>query len=252
MNWQELQERINDLLKELEDQINGSDDEEDQEDDSGESVASLLDKFKEGLANILGDVEESEDIENRIRRLETMADDRTLALKVLAAWREQLAKVVDVEELTVDDETIVEDTLTKLSEIEIPSTEELEAKVDELTQELDTLKTELAAKEAEAAAEARLEELKEAGITIPESRLESTKEKIRGMDDEAFADYKQELIDFIGAKEDPGDDEEEDKDLEESFASYRRSRGRLVTEENDPSGKPIEDAIKVLFEKDEE
>jgi hypothetical protein len=82
----------------------------------------------------------------------------------------------------------------------------LEARLAEAQAQIAQFEARFAEMEAEKTVASRLAELKDAGIVFSGSRLEKEQAKLRSMTNEAFADYKDLLLEVAGKK---------DKDLEE-------------------------------------
>jgi chromosome segregation ATPase len=139
---------------------------------------------------------------------------------------------------------------------------DLEAKVDELTSELEAAKTEaeetatkltesenkISEMKKDKAAELRMNELATAGVALSDKDAQTA--KVREMEDEDFASYREELVSLRSAveaelaKEKPADEEASEETQEEETAekTSETEEGEAASEEGEASDENEEEA----------
>lgn len=107
----------------------------------------------------------------------------------------------------------------------------IEAEKQAIQDQFDTYKNEVEAekkeKELDELAESRFKELTESGVKYPEDRIESVKSRLRGMDEETYSGYKEDLLSNL-TKASVDDEEEEEIPLIPNLASA--SEGKYAWE----------------------
>lgn len=193
-------------------------------------LVSFAEILKDGLASV----------SDKIGEMEDSMDNKALALKILTAWKDQLAKAGLVEDVDITEDFEVESLLKAFATVAIPTVEEVQAELNTVKVEKEALEAQIADAELTAKTIVRLTELTEANVVIPEALKEKTEAKVRNMTDEEFEEFKSEQIAFLEANktvaseedetEEVEETEEEDANPQESFASRSSYNRRLVVD----------------------
>lgn len=218
MTFDEIKQKIEELVQSIsESQDSNSEGAQGQTQRVAESVKALAEAIDEKFGQLAAKLDELDKEEPTM--------DHAEVLRALAAWKEQLTTAGLEVEVELSEGADLAGIIEALASVEVPSAKALQEENDALKTENQQLKTTIEKGEKEALAAQRLEDLQQAGIVIPESRLDISRSRLQEMDEEAYADYKQELLEFAKANAPEAGDE--DDETFESHASYRR---RLVTE----------------------
>ena len=121
--------------------------------------------------------------------------------------------------------------------------QDLEKAKDDIAQELESVKAEYAeykeqveTEKAEAAkdvlATERVETLKQSGVNVSEANIEKWFGRLREMDEETFADFKDLLVESVASVKD--DKEEEDTDEEVVISTVGSLKGLNLEQKKEP------------------
>jgi chromosome segregation ATPase len=188
-----------------------------------QAMAEKTESIREEVEQVLAEKDAAAQIESKIADLTDKAEKLSEALSEKETANAELSD--NLESLKTEKAEVDEKVVTLAEE-----KEELEAKAAKLESELDDIRRE----QAMATRKAKLEE---AGILFTEGeKRDAQLEKVKAMEDEAFASYVQELVDLLesvkGNKSD-GDDTEGDETEGEDDKS---EAGKNDTEGDDTEG----------------
>jgi hypothetical protein len=119
-------------------------------------------------------------------------------IELAEAKSEKDKSVEDNTKLTEDLETLKsekDELVTQKAELETKAVE-LQQKLDEADKKLKDLEGKVESMKQEAALQARVAELEEAGLLSAGKAADKQKSRIKAMDDEAFTEYKSELLEL--------------------------------------------------------
>lgn len=149
------------------------------------------------------------DAKSKASEVLAQKDEVTMMAKTEELFNDVLTELAEVKaekDKSVEDNTKLTEDLENLkSEKDELATQkaELEAKAEELQQKLEAaderikeLEGHLESVKQEAALQARVAELEEAGLLSAGKAADKQKSRIKAMDDEAFAEYKSELLEL--------------------------------------------------------
>jgi DNA repair exonuclease SbcCD ATPase subunit len=162
---------------------------------------------------------------------ETLEEAKTRLLNLEAENEKVMADNTKLSDQNAEVQAAKEELETQLADVQ-KQNEELKAELDKAKKEIDTLSSTISNMEKEAAVQTRLKELHELDLVSAGKVADKQKNRIKSMNDEEFAEYKDELLSLRQAWETKKSEETKTADAAQSTETPAAAAKPEDTEED--------------------